>query len=148
MQMQAAAALRHHYSATYSSYAGNAQAQQRAPASSHAPQITRTHQQAPPQQQRMISSFQQITPPESLAFWQQQQSQLMQQMTCRSACSSCQPMCCPAAGCPGQPRYCYVMPPTPVITSSQAGQPFCIGCAQGKCQVNLNKENLGIMRSL
>ncbi len=152
MQMQAAAALRHHYSATYNSYSrasrstAAAQQAQRERAAAAAQQI----QPARPAQRPMISSFQQITPPESLAFWQQQQNQLMQQLTsCRSpCCAGSQPaMCCPN-GPTLPPRYCYVMPPTPLISQGQPAQPFCIGCAQGKCQVNLNKENLGIMRSL
>jgi len=112
-----------------------------------------------------ISSFQQITPPESLAFWQQQQ-QLTSSVTCRSACcanagpaayTNCTPVrpCCATAGpaaytncTPVRPAVCCY--PTPMVTGNPTGTTagFCIGCAQGKCQVNVNKENLGIMRSL
>ena len=136
-------------------------------------------QQQLKQQQRdlRISSFQQITPPESLAFWQQQQqltathsAQSAQNMsTCRSACCNTQ---VPAPGttaldqryvnkysppCPHAPVCCYTLPPTPMVTNNAATNPYCLGCAQGKCQqaavaaanaAGAKKVNMGIMRSL
>lgn len=101
-----------------------------------------------------ISSFQQITPPESLAFWQQQQQQ-QQQMMCRSACCTSNTSTSfkyspPSMAAPAM--CCYPMPPTPMVTNNNTAAPnagFCLGCAQGKCQqVNKQKNNLGIMRSL
>ena len=111
------------------------------------------HQQSYYRPDLRISSFQQITPPESLAFWQQQQQ--LTSSVCRSAyCSGVTgtpatagaPYPPTGACCPTPRLCCYAMPyPTPAMVTD----PSCLCCAQGKNQqVNVNKENLGIMRSL
>ena len=145
-QMQAAAALRH-YQQSFG-YRGCVNPQ--APHPSVTSRAASTSNQAgPPTRPDMrISSFQQITPPESLAFWQQQQQLTSSAPVCRSACCA---NAGPAAytNCtPVRPAVCCY--PTPMVTGNPTGTTagFCIGCAQGKCQVNVNKENLGIMRSL
>lgn len=162
-QMQAAAALRHYQqSFGYRGY-GPHPAPPPPSTSSVSTSITRPTPARPAaagHTDMRISSFQQITPPESLAFWQQQQQLCRSSSVCRSACcTGARPglpgpvqaysgPCCPT------PRLCcYAMPyPTPMVTGNPAtGNPgsFGICCAQGKCQqVNVNKENLGIMRSL
>jgi len=165
-QQQQQAQMLRHYQQTYY----NRQQQQ---------QQQTTQQQIKQQTDLRISSFQQITPPESLAFWQQQQqltaAQHQQQMSaaCRSGC------CGPATHvpgtqtaqtalnqryavnkysptCPAAPVCCYTLPPTPIVTSNPTANPFCLGCAQGKCQqmaaaanaAAAKKVNMGIMRSL
>lgn len=166
-QMQAAAAaaaLRH-----YHQYAAAAAA---AASSAARPGQTKLQGagQRPVAADMRISSFQQITPPESLAFWQQQHASAVASM-CRSACctTTSRPAAASAAnpagatylnyspplvglqhaGQPALPPCCYALPPTPMPGMGTAGWPGCISCAQGKCpQVNVNKENLGIMRSL
>jgi hypothetical protein len=159
-QMQAAAALRHYqqsFGYTTRGGAGSATMNPQVSQPQIHPSVTSARaastssNQAPTTLSRpdmmRISSFQQITPPESLAFWQQQQ-QLTSSVTCRSACCA---NAGPAAytNCtPVRPAVCCY--PTPMVTGNPTGTTagFCIGCAQGKCQVNVNKENLGIMRSL
>jgi len=166
-QQQQQAQMLRHYQQTYY----NRQQQQQT-----------TQQQIKQQQTDLrISSFQQITPPESLAFWQQQQQlttaaqhQQNQQMSaaCRSGCPGCHtgthvPGTQTTAlnqryvnkyspTCPAAPVCCYTLPPTPMVTSNPTANPFCLGCAQGKCQqmaaaanaAAAKKVNMGIMRSL
>ena len=147
-QMQAAAALRH-YQQSFGYRGGNHPQAQPHPSVTSRAGATSNQAAGPPisRPDMRISSFQQITPPESLAFWQQQQ-QLTTSSVCRSACCA---NAGPAAytNCtPVRPAVCCY--PTPIVTGNPTvgGAGFCIGCAQGKCQVNVNKENLGIMRSL
>jgi len=168
-QQQQQAQMLRHYQQTYY----NRQQQQ---------QQQTTQQQIKQQTDLRISSFQQITPPESLAFWQQQQQltaaqaaqhqQNQMSAACRSGC------CGPATHvpgtqtatalnqryavnkysptCPAAPVCCYTLPPTPIVTSNPTANPFCLGCAQGKCQqmaaaanaAAAKKVNMGIMRSL
>ena len=138
-QMQAAAALRH-YQQSFG---------YRSQPTGHYP-VTSSTTSSVTRPDVRISSFQQITPPESLAFWQQQQ---LTSSGCRSACCNGAPRPTVAytiENCtPARPAVCcYPMPPTPMVTANPPSGGFCIGCAQGKCQMNVNKENLGIMRSL
>ena len=158
-QMQAAAALRHYQqSFGYRGYGGPPCPHP--PTTSSATSISRPTAAARPAARpavrhadMRISSFQQITPPESLAFWQQQQQ--LTSSVCRSAyCSGVTatpatagaPYAPTGACCPTPRLCCYAMPyPTPAMVTD----PSCLCCAQGKNQqVNVNKENLGIMRSL
>ena len=165
-QMQAAAALRHYqqsFGYTTRGGAGSATMNPQVSQPQIHPSVTSARaastssNQAPTTLSRpdmmRISSFQQITPPESLAFWQQQQQ--LTSSVCRSAyCSGVTgtpatagaPYPPTGACCPTPRLCCYAMPyPTPAMVTD----PSCLCCAQGKNQqVNVNKENLGIMRSL
>jgi len=173
-QQQQQAQMLRHYQQTYYNRQQQQQQQQ---------QQTTQHQMKQQTDLRIssVSSFQQITPPESLAFWQQQQQltaaqHQQNQMTsavCRSGC--CQPATAThvpdlqqttalnqryvnkySPTCPAAPVCCYTLPPTPMVTSNPAANPFCLGCAQGKCQqmaaaanaAAAKKVNMGIMRSL
>jgi len=163
-QQQQQAQMLRHYQQTYY----NRQQQQQT-----------TQQQIKQQQTDLrISSFQQITPPESLAFWQQQQqltaTAAQQHQQNQQLSTACRSGCCGHTGstqttalnqryvnkysptCPAAPVCCYTLPPTPMVTSNPTANPFCLGCAQGKCQqmaaaanaAAAKKVNMGIMRSL